>query len=234
VCISWNIFNRIHFFAICDVFLFAIRSFFIYDISIYMIISKVDEAASTNLFFFIIYNSYHIANQLYQYSCISRTIASSQHHPRETRPLLSQPNLYKIFYIGIAYDKFALYITRNESTLFASSISSIHLFFFSFLHFHITYEVLKSIYMLIFFSFLYINIIYIKLKSTIYFLLLFLLFIYWYYIWSWSQSICFFYFFYSSIFFSFLHFHITYEVLKSIYMLIFFSFLYINIIYIKL
>ena len=130
VCISWNIFNRIHFFAICDVFLFAIRSFFIYDISIYMIISKVDEAASTNLFFFIIYNSYHIANQLYQYSCTSRTIASSQHHPRETRPLLSQPNLYKIFYIGFTYDKFALYITRNESTLFASSISSIHLFLF--------------------------------------------------------------------------------------------------------
>jgi len=119
LCHLWCIF-------ICNSFFF----FFFYDISIYMIISKVDEAASTNLFFFIIYNSYHIANQLYQYSCISRTIASSQHHPRETRPLLSQPNLYKIFYIGIAYDKFALYITRNESTLFASSISSIHLFLF--------------------------------------------------------------------------------------------------------
>jgi hypothetical protein len=27
VCVSWNIFNRIHFFAICDVVLFAICSF---------------------------------------------------------------------------------------------------------------------------------------------------------------------------------------------------------------
>lgn len=77
VCISWNIFNRIHFFAICDVFLFAIRSFFIYDISIYMIISKVDEAASTNLFFL----SYTIHITLL-INCINTVVLAEQslHH----------------------------------------------------------------------------------------------------------------------------------------------------------
>jgi hypothetical protein len=44
VCISWNIFNRIHFFAICDV------SFSICSWYTYMIRWKVDEAASTNFF----------------------------------------------------------------------------------------------------------------------------------------------------------------------------------------
>jgi len=119
LCHLWCLF-------ICNSFFFF---FFLWYIYIYDHF-KSWRSSFDKPFFFIIYNSYHIANQLYQYSCISRTIASSQHHPRETRPLLSQPNLYKIFYIGIAYDKFALYITRNESTLFASSISSIHLFLF--------------------------------------------------------------------------------------------------------
>ena len=113
-----------------------------------MIILKVDEAASTN-FFFIIYNSYHIANQLHQHSYISRTIASSQHHPRETRPLLSQPNLYKIFYIGMSYDEIVSYITRNESIhLLICYIVFIYFFFFP--SSHILYEV-ESIYLLILF-----------------------------------------------------------------------------------
>ncbi len=61
VCISWNIFNCIHFFAICDVILCNLFVFIWY---LYIIIWKVDEAASTNFFFFIIYNLFHIASQL--------------------------------------------------------------------------------------------------------------------------------------------------------------------------
>jgi len=111
-------------------FLFAIRSF-LCDIYVNMIIWKVDEAASTNFSFFIIYNFFHIANQLYQHSSTSRTIASSQHHPRETRPLLSQSNLYKNCYIGIAYSEFVSYITRNASIdLLIRFITFTYFFFF--------------------------------------------------------------------------------------------------------
>lgn len=95
-------------------FLIAIRSFFFLVIKLYMIISKVNEAASkTSLF--IIYNHFHNANRLFQYSHTSRTIASSQHHPRETRPLLSQLNIYENCYIGLVHVEFASYITRNTS-----------------------------------------------------------------------------------------------------------------------
>ena len=54
VCVSWNIFNRIHFFAICDVF--SLCNSFVFMWYSYMSIWKVDEAASTNFFVFIIYN----------------------------------------------------------------------------------------------------------------------------------------------------------------------------------
>ncbi len=50
VCVSWNIFNRIHFFAICDV-IFDFCNLFVFMWYLYMIIWKVDEAASTNVFF---------------------------------------------------------------------------------------------------------------------------------------------------------------------------------------
>ena len=66
-------------------------------------------------FFFIIYNLYHIDNQLYKVSCTSRTITSSQYHPRETRPLLGQWNLYKKTYIVFADFEFESYIARNAS-----------------------------------------------------------------------------------------------------------------------
>ena len=89
---------------------------------------KVVEAASTN-FFFIIYNLFHTANQLYEDSYTSRTIASSQHHPRETRPLLSQPNLYKNRYIGIAYYEFVSYIRRNMSMFLLIHFLSFTYFF---------------------------------------------------------------------------------------------------------
>ena len=92
---------------------------------------KVVEAASTN-FFFIIYNLFHTANQLYEDSYTSRTIASSQHHPRETRPLLSQPNLYKNRYIGITYYEFVSYIARNESMNLLTLFFSFSYFFSSF------------------------------------------------------------------------------------------------------
>lgn len=101
VCVSWNIFNRIHFFAICDAFYLQLVRF--HMIFIYDLFSKVDEAASTNFFFSIIYNWFHIATQLFQHSHTSRTIASSQYHPRETRPLMCQPNLYNNCYTVFAY-----------------------------------------------------------------------------------------------------------------------------------
>ncbi len=101
-----------------------------------MIIEKLTKQLRLT-FFFIIYNFFHIAKQLYQHSHTSRTIASSQHHPRETRPLLSQPSLYKKSYIGLAYDEFVSYITRNASMFLLIHFFSVSYFFFSFLHFHI-------------------------------------------------------------------------------------------------
>lgn len=87
------------------------------------------------IFFFIIYNFFHIAIQLYEHSSSSRTIASSQHHPRETRPLLSQPNLYKKTFIGFADFEFASYIRRKIFNRFADSFSCIYLklFFYAFI-----------------------------------------------------------------------------------------------------
>lgn len=104
-------------------------------IYLYMMTSKVDEAASTN-FFFIIYFFFHIANQLFQHSCTSQTIASSQHHPRETRPLMGEPNLYKNCYIGMLYDELASYIEKVEVNLFAYKFFFIQLFHFLFLSLH--------------------------------------------------------------------------------------------------
>ena len=114
---------------------FAISSF-LCDIYIWWF-EKLTKQLRQTFFFFIIYNLFHIANQLYQHSSTSRTIASSQHHPRETRPLLSQPNLYKNCYIGFAYYEFVSYITRNASIYLLIHFLLIQLFLFSFLHFHI-------------------------------------------------------------------------------------------------
>jgi hypothetical protein len=56
VCISWNIFNRIHFFAICDVtFICAIRSF-LYDIYIWWFEKLTKQLRQT--FFFSSYIIY--------------------------------------------------------------------------------------------------------------------------------------------------------------------------------
>ncbi len=111
--------------------MYFICNSFVFMWYLYMMIWKVDEAASTNFFFFfIIYNFFHIANQLYQHSSTSRTIASSQHHPRETRPLLSQPNLYKNCYIGFAYYEFVSYITRNASMFLLIHFLAFSYFFF--------------------------------------------------------------------------------------------------------
>ena len=83
----------------CILFVQFVR--FLYDIYIWLFEKLSKQLRQT--FFFIIYNLFHIASQLYKHSCTSRTIASSQYHPRETRPLLSQPNLYKNSIIGFAY-----------------------------------------------------------------------------------------------------------------------------------
>ena len=64
MCISWNIFNRIHFFAICDVY-FICNLFVFYMIFIYDHL-KSWRSSFDKLFFFIIYNLFHIANQLYE------------------------------------------------------------------------------------------------------------------------------------------------------------------------
>ena len=109
--------------------LFAICSFFIVTY-LYMIITKVNEAASKNFFFFIIYNIFHNANKLFQHSHTSRTIASSQHHPRETRPLLGQPNLYENCYIGLAYVEFVSYITKVVSIYLLTQLYIVSYFIF--------------------------------------------------------------------------------------------------------
>ena len=85
------------------------------------------------------------------YSYTSRTIASSQHHPRETRPLLSQSNLYKNCYIGFTYYEFVSYIRRNASIFLPYSFFFIQLFLF--LSFIFIYNIkLKSIkYLFIYF-----------------------------------------------------------------------------------
>lgn len=105
VCVSWNIFNRIHFFAIRDAFL---QRFARFSCNINMIISNIAEAASTNILSDHI-RRYHIATWLHQYSSTSQAIASSQHHPRETRPSFGRPSLYRKCSTGLAYWKFVSY-----------------------------------------------------------------------------------------------------------------------------
>jgi membrane protein insertase Oxa1/YidC/SpoIIIJ len=114
-----------------------------------MILSKVDEAASTN-FFFIIDNLYHIANQLYKNSCTSRTITSSQYHPRESRPLLGQPNLYKNCYTVFAYYEIVSYIARNESMFLLIHFFSFSYFFYLFFNFIYNMKWSQSICLFIF------------------------------------------------------------------------------------
>src|SRR3990167_7118218 len=85
----------------------------------------------------------------------------SQYHPRETRPLLGEPNLYKNCYIGFAYVEFVSYITRNLSMFLLIRFFTFSYFFFSF---HIVYEI-QLFYLLIhflafscfFFSFLHFS-----------------------------------------------------------------------------
>ena len=228
MCISWNIFNRIHFFAICDVFLFAISSF-LYDIYIWLFEKLTKQLRQT--FFFIIYNLFHIANQLYEDSHTSRTITSSQHHPRETRPLLSQPNLYKNRYIGFAYYEFVSYIARNASMFLLIHFLSFSYFFFPFLSTSYIIWSWVNLFAYSFFSFSYFFflsfnfILYMKLSQSICLfifyiqLFLFLFFIFILYM-KWVNLFAYF-FSHSAISFPFLQFHIIYEV-ESIYLLIFF------------
>lgn len=102
----------------------------------YMIIWKLTKQLRLT-FFFIIYKCFHTAKQLYRHSHTSRTITSSQHHPRETRPFLCQSSLYKNCYIGIVYYEFASYITDKYVNLLVYCIfhsrTSSH-------HHHIEYE----------------------------------------------------------------------------------------------
>lgn len=70
---------------------------------------KVDEAASSKLFFSLYTIYFTLLNNCLTHSHTSRTITSSQYHPRETRSLIGQPNLYKKSFIGFAYDEFVSY-----------------------------------------------------------------------------------------------------------------------------
>ncbi len=82
MCVSWNIFNRIHVFAICDVYLLQL-SFLCVDTCTYMIIIKVDEAASTNFFLITHDISYVVCTCLLFHIavCINTAVAEqSLHH----------------------------------------------------------------------------------------------------------------------------------------------------------
>ena len=111
---------------ICDLF-DSMRFTHIYDHS------RSCRSSFDTLHFLIICHSNHIAIQLFQYSCFSLTIASSQHQPRETRPLFDQRNLHKKCYIALAYYEFVSYIRRNESMILFIHIFSFCRFFFPFL-----------------------------------------------------------------------------------------------------
>ena len=107
VCVSWNIFNRIHFFASCDVKVFMqfvrLKCDFIYD-------EMSSWRSSFDKLFFSSYTIFFtLLNNCITHSHTSRTIASSQYHPRETRSLLGWPNLYRNSVIGFAYDEFISY-----------------------------------------------------------------------------------------------------------------------------
>ena len=83
--------------------------------------SKVNEAASSN-FFFSSYTIYFtLLNNCLTHSHTSRTIASSQYHPRETRSLIGQPNLYKKSFIGFIDSESDLYYVNCQDNQFADS-----------------------------------------------------------------------------------------------------------------
>jgi hypothetical protein len=122
----WKLINKIrhyiYIYAYVETFSTAFTSLPFVMYFIYMISSsfmwysyndhfkKLTKQLRQTFFFLIIYKLFHIANQLYQYNSTSRTITSSQHHPRESRSFFGRPNLYKKTYIVFAYYEFALSI----------------------------------------------------------------------------------------------------------------------------
>jgi hypothetical protein len=155
-------------------------------------------------------------NNYFQHSHTSRTIASSQYHPRETRPLLSQPNLYENCYIGLTYVEDVSYITRNESIYLLT-----HFFLLShFRHHHTTYEGewVDFAYSFFFYSAIFtITIQRMKLSRSILLTLFFSTQLFSsspYNVWSWVDEFSWTFFFLPTQLFSFslLNFHIQYEV----------------------
>ena len=209
---------------------------------------KVVEAASTNVFFHHI-QLIHIANQLYEDSYTSRTITSSQHHPRETRPLMSQPNLYKKRYTGIAYSEFVSYRTRKMSMFLLIHFFTFSYFFFSFLS--TSYRIWSwvnpfaySFFHIQLFLFSFLSTSYSIWNESIHLLIHFFIFSYFiffpstsYSIWNESIHLLIRVFTFSYFFFFFLSFHILYETSQSICLFIFsysaisFSFLQLHILY---
>ncbi len=112
----------------CILYLQFIR---LYVIVIYVNWQKLTKQLRQTFFFFLHHiHFFHIANQLFQYSSTSRTIASSQYHPRETRPLLGQPNLYKNYIIGFAYVEFVSYNRKKKSMFLLNRFLAFSYFFF--------------------------------------------------------------------------------------------------------
>lgn len=91
----------------------AIRSFEMWFHICMKMMCQVDEAASTNFFFSSHTIDFTLLNNCITHSHTSRTIASSQYHPRETRSLLGRPNLYKTSIIWLAHDEFVSYYNEK-------------------------------------------------------------------------------------------------------------------------
>jgi hypothetical protein len=64
---------------------------------------------------------FHTANTLHWNRHTSRTIASSQHHPRERRPFLGQPSQCKKPYIGFARYNIVVLLRKKDVNHFAGS-----------------------------------------------------------------------------------------------------------------
>ena len=79
-------------------------------------------------------------NNCLTHSHTSRTITSSQYHPRETRSFIGQPNLYKKSFIGFIDLESDSYYTWKWSKRFADSFHIEAAKWLQANHFHIRYE----------------------------------------------------------------------------------------------
>jgi len=146
----------------CILFMWIVRLTYIYIWNSYHdhFKKKFTKQLRQTSFFFL--SSWHTIYFTLLINCINttvlppRTITSSQHHPRESRSFLGQPNLYKKTYIAFAYYDFALYI---YSHIQYENEAKFLLVFFHLLYSHIQYEN-EAKFLLVFFHLLYSHIQY--------------------------------------------------------------------------